>query len=31
MPEGWWHWVVGLTEWHVAYGGSFYADAALKG
>ncbi len=30
MPRGWWHWVVGLTDWHVVYGGSFYPDIALK-
>jgi hypothetical protein len=24
MPTGWYHWVVGLTDWHVVYGGSFY-------
>jgi len=26
MPTGWWHWVVGLTEWHVVYGGSHYPE-----
>jgi hypothetical protein len=24
LPAGWWHWLVGLTDWHVVYGGSFF-------
>lgn len=27
MPAGWFHYVVGLTEWHVVFGGSFYPEA----
>jgi hypothetical protein len=27
MPVGWYHWVVGLTDWHVVYGGSLYKEA----
>jgi hypothetical protein len=23
---GWYHWLVGLTDWHVVYGGSFYPE-----
>lgn len=30
MPAGWWHWVVGLTDWHVVYGGSFYPDEPVQ-
>jgi len=26
MPAGWYHWLVGLTDWHVVYGGSFYPE-----
>lgn len=26
MPSGWYHWLVGLTDWHVVYGGSFYPE-----
>ncbi|WIA12812.1 hypothetical protein OEZ85_006442 [Tetradesmus obliquus] len=26
MPTGWHHWLVGLTDWHVVYGGSFYPE-----
>jgi hypothetical protein len=26
LPAGWWHWLVGLTPWHVVYGGSFYPE-----
>ncbi len=26
LPAGWYHWLVGLTDWHVVYGGSFYPD-----
>lgn len=27
MPAGWWHWLVGLSEWHVVYGGSYYPES----
>lgn len=27
MPSGWYHHLVGLTDWHVVYGGSFYPEA----
>lgn len=30
MPPGWWHWVVGLTDWHVVYGGSLYPEAVPR-
>ena len=26
LPAGWYHWLVGLSDWHVVYGGSFYPD-----
>jgi hypothetical protein len=26
MPSGWYHWLVGLTDWHVVFGGSFYPE-----
>lgn len=26
MPAGWYHWLVGLTDWHIVYGGSFYPE-----
>jgi hypothetical protein len=26
MPSGWYHWLVGLSDWHVVYGGSFYPE-----
>jgi hypothetical protein len=26
MPAGWYHWLVGLSDWHVVYGGSFYPE-----
>lgn len=26
MPAGWHHWLVGLTDWHIVYGGSFYPE-----
>jgi hypothetical protein len=26
LPAGWWHWLVGLTPWHVVFGGSFYPE-----
>jgi hypothetical protein len=29
MPSGWYHWLVGLTDWHVVYGGSFYPEKQL--
>jgi hypothetical protein len=30
MPAGTWHWVVGLTDWHVVFGGSYYPDHPVE-
>ena len=31
IPGGWWHWLVGGSQWHVAWGGSFYAPSEVAG
>ena len=31
IPGGWWHWLEGASEWHVAWGGSFYSPACVAG
>eukprot|EP01137_Pigoraptor_chileana_P027796 Opistho-2@10811 len=30
VPRGWWHWVLGRSEWHVAYGVSRFAEPKTK-
>ena len=31
IPGGWWHWLIGASPWHVAWGGSFYAPNEAAG
>ena len=31
IPAGWWHWLAGDAEWHVAWSGSFFPGNAPSG
>jgi len=31
IPGGWWHWLEGASDWHVAWGGSFYSPDEVAG